>query len=167
MQWVIDGVKKAKNIDKIVIASPHEIPGFKVFIPSKGTPEADVLSRYYQCAKKYKADIVVRVTADCPLIDGAWIDLCLRYLEMFNYDYVCNTPFCPDGLDVEVFTMRSLKKANEKATQAYDREHVTPYIRNNFKMGEITDNYHHYQNVKISVDTKEDLERVRRIANGL
>ena len=168
LQWVLDSVNKATKIGEVVIASPHPIPGFDVFIPSYDIKENDVLSRYYQCAIRYNADIIVRITADCPLIDGAWIDYCLEILDEFDYEYVSNTPFCPDGMDVEVFTIGSLIKANKKATSNYDREHVTPYIRKHFKMGELTHpTLNKYYDVKISIDTEQDLKRVRRIINEL
>jgi len=149
-------------VDEWVIASPHPIPGFKTFIPEKGTAENDVLSRIYQCAKAHQAGLVVRITADCPLIDPYWIDFCVDALKWCKYDFICNTPYCPDGLDVEVYTMDALTRAAREATDPFDREHVHPYIRKTMKIGEVS-GVIDYMHIKVSVDTPEDLERVRRI----
>lgn len=166
LQHVVDSVKCSEKVDAVVIAAPHPIPGFKVFIPTKETKETDVLSRYYQCAKEYGAEVVVRITADCPMVDPYWIDFCLDVLRWGKYAYVSNRPYAPDGLDVEVFTMYALEQANKRATKPYDREHVTPYIREYFRMAEVS-GINSYQDVKVSIDTIEDLKRVRRIMRGL
>lgn len=93
----------------------------------------DVLDRFYQTALKYKANNVVRITADCPLIDPEVLDKILQVYLEGEYDYVSNThpPTYPDGLDVEVFNFESLKRAWNEAQLASEREHVTPYIWKN------------------------------------
>lgn len=138
-------MNKAKEIDAVVIAAPHEIPGFDVFIPENGTFESDVLSRYYECALKHEADIIVRITADCPLIDPKIIDFAVIYFMENKFEYVCFAPV--DGLDVEVFSFALLENAYRNAEEQYDREHVTPYMR---------------RKTKLSVDTLSDLKKVRR-----
>ncbi|MDA9155699.1 aminotransferase class III-fold pyridoxal phosphate-dependent enzyme [Methylophilaceae bacterium] len=92
--------------------------------------EADVLDRYYQAARKYSADTVIRITGDCPLVDPKLVDQTITKFESFNADYTCNTspPTYPDGLDIEVFTFKALKKAWEETSEPHDREHVTPYL---------------------------------------
>ena len=83
----------------------------------------------------YDADIVVRITGDCPLVDGALIDEVLaKFLER-EVDYVSNiSPATyPDGLDIEVFSLEALKRAWEEVTKYFDQEHVTPYIRESAK----------------------------------
>ena len=141
LQHVIDRVRKSKLVDTIVVASPHKIKftNAESFIGS----EKDVLDRYYCCADKYKANIIVRVTSDCPLIDPEIIDYAIRYMKRNNLEYVCFAPL--DGLDVEVFTQPQLARAWEFALDAYDREHVTPYMR---------------RENKISVDTQDDFDWV-------
>jgi len=161
LQHVVDACKKAKKVDEWVIASPHPIPGFKTFIP-ENVKEEDVLSRIYQCALEYKPDLVVRITADCPLLDPYWIDFCIDTLVWCDYDFICNTPYCPDGLDVEVYTMDALTCAYHLATDPFDREHVHPYIRRTSFYGEVSGVFN-YDHIKLSIDTPEDLERVRRI----
>jgi len=166
LQHVLDAVKKAKLVDEVVIAAPHKIPGFEVFTPTDGTPEADVLARYYQCAKRYKATVVVRVTSDCPMLEGHWIDVCLKARKKWGYDYVTNRPYAPDGMDVECFTMRALEEAYRCATSPYDREHVTPYIQKNMYTASF-EGISAYKNLKLSLDTKEDLKTIRRLMRGL
>jgi spore coat polysaccharide biosynthesis protein SpsF (cytidylyltransferase family) len=94
--------------------------------------ESDVLGRFYNCACEYKAATVVRITADCPLIDPVLIDEIVKLHKAGRHDYASNTiePTFPDGLDVEVFSFSVLKEAVLNATSKYEREHVTPYLKN-------------------------------------
>ncbi|BAE49522.1 cytidylyltransferase domain-containing protein [Paramagnetospirillum magneticum] len=94
-------------------------------------PSDDVLKRYALAARAAGADIVMRVTSDCPLIDP---DLCGRLLAKLRaegLDYCCNNlpPSWPHGLDAEVFRATALFEAEDKATEPFDREHVTPWLR--------------------------------------
>ena len=104
-------------------------------IPYHRGSEADVLARYYETAQKFGLDIIVRVTSDCPLVDGPLIGAAVaRYLEECNpLVYRSNSivrPF-PRGLDFEIFSMEMLAEAYANATLPYEREHVTPYIKAN------------------------------------
>lgn len=125
--------------------------------------EDDVLSRYYYAAKKYCADVIVRVTSDCPLIDPEVIDnVITTYLENQQaYDYVsnCLERTYPRGMDTEVFSFHVLKDAFEKAKDKSEREHVTSYIYRHPEMYTL-------QNIarstdlseyRLTVDTPEDL----------
>ena len=99
--------------------------------------ERDVLGEFWLAAKDYEDDII-RLTADCPLITPEIIDGVLNEYIWQEVDYICNTHDdnpVNDGYDVEVFSFEALKEAYEKATDPYDREHVTPYIRRNFRCG--------------------------------
>lgn len=134
---VVRRVRGAKTISQVVVATSQgvaddpvhlfcETNGIAVFRGS----EEDVLDRYYQAAKKFQADVVVRVTADCPLCDPAVIDKVVgTYLEN-DCDYAANTlQFTyPDGLDTEVFSFSALERAWREAEKKSDREHVTPYL---------------------------------------
>lgn len=93
--------------------------------------ETDVLDRYYQAAKLHRAEAIVRVTADCPLIDPQVVDRVVATYQTDDCDYASNTLVCtyPDGLDTEVFSMDALGVAWQAARRATDREHVTPYLR--------------------------------------
>ncbi len=172
---LISRVKSSKSLDQIVIATTTEKAddilcdwlineGVEYFRGS----ERDVLDRFWQCAKLYRADIIVRITADDPLKDSEIIDKALGMLKRSeSVDYVSNTlkPTYPEGLDVEVFRFSALKKANAEATLASEREHVTPYIWKNrakFKSlnFEMTPNLSDW---RWTVDKSEDLEFVRSL----
>ncbi|MBB6671701.1 cytidylyltransferase domain-containing protein [Cohnella nanjingensis] len=103
--------------------------GIEVFRGS----EHDVLERYYQAARKFRADVVVRVTGDCPFIDPEIVDRVIdRYLEAqpgVRYASNLNPPTYPDGLDTEVFAFEALEQAWREARWSSEREHVTPFIR--------------------------------------
>jgi len=92
----------------------------------------DVLSRYYAVATESDADVVVRITGDCPLVDPHLVDNVIQLLTSRNSDYASNVcpPSFPDGFDVEVMKYSTLKAAYEKASSQNDREHVTKYIQN-------------------------------------
>jgi len=94
--------------------------------------ETDVLDRYLQAARSAKADVVVRITGDCPLVDPGLVDEAIRLFKTTGVDYFSNIapPTYPDGLDIEVFTMAALERAGRETDQPYDHEHVTPYLRN-------------------------------------
>jgi len=142
IEHVIDRVKKAMFIKKIVVASPQKLP-LELDVPIFYGSEDDVLSRYYFCAKKYRAEIIVRITSDCPLLDPTIIEGAIWYFHNSKLPYVVFAPV--DGLDVEVFTPEILEEAYIRSK---DREHVTTYMR------EVT---------KCSVDTEEDLRKVRHV----
>jgi spore coat polysaccharide biosynthesis protein SpsF len=134
--------------------------------------EQDVLGRYYGAAVEAKADRVIRVTSDCPLIDPTVIDaVCQRFGDGANFDYVSNTVerTYPRGLDVEVFSMKALTEMNAEAVAPYQREHVTPFIHDHperYRMSQVRadkDQSH----FRWTVDTAEDLELIRRILTDL
>jgi spore coat polysaccharide biosynthesis protein SpsF len=95
--------------------------------------ETDVLSRYHGAAEAVGADIVMRVTSDCPLIDPLICDRVIELLKAKRADFTCNNmpPSWPHGLDCEAFTISALSAAHQNAVKEYDREHVTPWIRRN------------------------------------
>jgi glutamate-1-semialdehyde 2,1-aminomutase len=135
---LLERLAKSRRIDQIVLATSNDPRndalvkcvrdlGYTVYQGS----EDDVLDRIYQAAMEVAAEVVVRITGDCPLIDPVLVDAVIgRYLES-GADYVCNTspPTYPDGLDTEVFAYRVLKCAWIQAKSAYEREHVTPFMR--------------------------------------
>jgi len=176
---VVNRVSYSKYISQIVIATStnpkdDEIEEFakkyklKVFRGS----ENDCLDRYYKAAKKYKADVVVRITADCPLICPEIIDKVISEYIKGKFDYVTNSIIYtyPDGVDVEVFSFKTLKKAWEEAKDPVEREHVTVYIRNSGKFkikNVVNDKPVDPQGYKWSVDRIEDLEFVREVYKHL
>jgi spore coat polysaccharide biosynthesis protein SpsF len=129
--------------------------------------EADVLDRYYRAALQLDADVVVRLTADCPLLDPAVIDKVVRFFHEGDYDYVSNTlePSYPDGLDTEVFRRDALERAWREARLASEREHVTPYIWNHPEVFRVANVRYDRDlaGLRWTVDEPEDLTFVRRI----
>lgn len=93
--------------------------------------ENDVLDRFMQAARIHQADVVVRITGDCPLVDPNLVDEVIRRFKASNVDYFSNIspPTYPDGLDIEVFTFKALEQAAQETSKPFDREHVTPYLR--------------------------------------
>lgn len=129
---------RTKEINEIVVATsadPRNQPladhvnalGYKCYRGS----EDDVLDRYVQAAKFVNADVVVRITGDCPLVDPALVDEAICRFRACDVDYFSNTspPTFPDGLDIEVFTLRALGRAAQETNKPFDHEHVTPYLR--------------------------------------
>jgi spore coat polysaccharide biosynthesis protein SpsF len=171
---VVERLKGSNLLEGIIIATTADDSGntiveiakkLGVYV-SKGS-EHDVLDRYYQAFKKYPADVVVRVSSDCPLIDPIIIDKVVnRYFEG-DYDYVTNTLVrtYPDGLDVEVFSFIALEKAWKEAALFSEREHVTPYIWKNaekFRLANV-ENEVNLAHLRWTVDQKEDLKFVREV----
>jgi spore coat polysaccharide biosynthesis protein SpsF (cytidylyltransferase family) len=109
------------------VASEAQAAGATVFRGS----ETDVLSRYLGAARAVNATTVMRVTSDCPMIDPALCGDVLSLRSAQHSDYACNNmpPSFPHGLDCEAFTRAALERAALEATDAYDREHVTPWLR--------------------------------------
>ena len=170
LQWVVDAALLIPTIDQIVVAtSDAEIdqPIIEWCHKNQGAvfrgSESDVLSRFYGAAKEYGADVVVRITADCPLLDSNIAGQVLYLVSSGKADYASNVSPAtwPDGLDCEAFTITALEEAHLKATRQSDREHVTPYIRNNqykFKVANVPAAIPGLQKHRWTVDTKEDLD---------
>jgi len=161
------------EIDKIVVATSEEPLNNKLqlFVESLGFQcsrgsEKDVLKRFYESAKHFNADIVVRITGDCPLIDSRLVDQCIQGFKDANVDYFSNidpTTF-PDGLDVEVMSFIALERAHLEAVSSLDREHVTTYIRNTDSFLKSSIQYSQdLSNVRLTVDEPEDLNVVTKI----
>lgn len=131
----------------------------------------NVLERYFQAAKKYPSEHILRMTADCPLIDSSIIDevIKLHLKEKNDYTSNCIEPTFPDGLDVEIMTQQTLKDARELSTKLSEKEHVTLYIRNNpeiYKIGSFK-NAVNLQERRWTVDYIEDFNLISNIYNTL
>jgi len=169
----IERVSKAKHIESIIVATTTESSddvieyfcndnGIKCFRGS----ESDVLSRYYKCSKDNNLETIVRLTADCPLIDPIVIDNVVDLYFKSNVDYAANTvppetSRWPDGSDVEVFSFKSLKRAYNEASANDDREHVTFFFwknkENGFKTAQLGNSID-YSKYRFTVDYPEDFE---------
>jgi len=183
LAYMISRVRLAERLDGICVATTVNATDDPVanLCQDLGVPvfrgdEMDVLGRYAAAAKA-EADIIVRLTADCPMIDPTLIDQAIGMFSDGAYDYLSNSIHLsyPDGLDVEVFTRAALDTANREATEVFHREHVTPYMRTgiypdlaagDFKVGNMTAPAD-FSHLRWTVDNAEDLERVRRLVVAL
>lgn len=176
LEQVLDRVHQIKGLDRIIVAMPDEPQSLSVDCGPNSHKfyghSDDVLDRYYRCAKANDLDVIMRITADCPLLDP---HVATRILERFvngRWNFVSNTrptSTWPDGTDVEVFDFWSLRYAYVNATKPYDREHVTSYmytppvpVRCHTVIADKD-----YSMYKWSVDTSDDLAKVRQIVTDL
>lgn len=170
----------AKSIDNCVIATTTE-PGddaIASFCEVKGWAynrgsEPDVLDRYYQTALQHPADIIVRVTSDCPLLDPALIDDVVNTIKVQfpSLSYTANVlppRHFPRGLDVEAFTFDVLEKAWKEAKDEPQREHVTPYINSQPELfpQQAVVNEHDYSRHRWTLDTEEDHDLLYKILDA-
>lgn len=184
---VVDRVKRAKHIDQVVVATSMK-PADKKIVDFceknnievfKGS-ENDVLDRYYQCAKKYHAKFIIRITSDCPLIDPKLIDRLIAKFFNEDADHMgiatgAGISFdkinrYPQGLDATIFSFKALGKAWRGAKDSIDREHVTVYIwqrPNDFKLGRPLTPLKDYSSYRLTVDWPEDLKMIRTIYEKL
>lgn len=176
---VVRRVRLAKRLDGICIAtteSPTDEPivaeAARLGVSCWRGSEQDVLDRYFDAAQASGADIIVRVTSDCPLFDGALLDEMLAVFQAApGLDYLSNVQArrFPRGLDAEIFTFTALTRAHREATRQHEREHVTPYF------------YHHSERFRLhsfvgpedwsahrwTVDTPEDWQFVEAVYAAL
>lgn len=139
IQWVHERAARIPGVDEVVIATTTSVSddGLAHFCERMGWTvfrgaETDVLDRYVQCAREHHADAVVRVTADCPLLDpeqsGRVVALFLGG-QPCDYASNCEPPTFPDGLDTEVIAREALEESWSSGRDPFDREHVTAYVR--------------------------------------
>lgn len=138
--------------------------------------EFDLLDRHYQVAKLYKADAVVKIPSDCPLIDPKIIDKVIsHFVENYpNFDYVSNLhpATYPDGNDVEIFKFSTLERAWKEAKKDYQREHTTPFIWENpdiFNLGNVEweTGLNYFDKYRLTLDYPEDFELIKKIYENL
>ncbi|NRA37874.1 MAG: glycosyltransferase family protein [Planctomycetes bacterium] len=178
---VIDRVRQVQAIDSICLAcTDNSADDILVSLVRRqsdvtifGGSEHDVLDRYYQAAVMMEADVIIRITADCPLISPEVINQVLEtYLSAADdYDYVSNTLIrsFPHGLDCEIISMETLSLIHNEAREKADREHVMPFLwrqPDRFRLKNIVyeKDLSHY---RWTVDTAEDLQLVQKIYNTL
>lgn len=181
LKYQIERVRTSKLLDKIIVATsilPKDdaIAGFceRNNIDCFRGGVNDVLCRYYECAKKYQADIIVRLTADCPLSDPIVIDRVISLFQKEKADYAANTAppetsTFPDGSDVEVFSMHALERAFIECKDPHDREHVTFHFwryNNDFKVVQMSQDVD-WSRYRFTVDYPEDFDVVEYIFKEL
>jgi len=197
IQRVIERARLARLLDAVAVATTVDVSDDAVAAFASSMQVActrgslhDVLDRYFQAARVHEADIIVRITADCPLLDPALVDQAIETLLDGGYDFVANRlppPFertYPIGLDVETCTFAALERAWREADQPYQREHVMPFIYENVELlaldGRISTGLsprgfkiavlNHIPDcgsLRWTVDTPEDLEFIRQLYGQL
>ncbi len=173
--WVVSRLQAARTVDSVVVATSALEPDDPIaqFCAANGIAcfrgsENDVLDRYYRAAASHGADVIVRVTGDCPLLDPDVIDGVVTAFLEGGHDYVSNT-LCytyPDGLDTEAFSLQALETAWREARLLTEREHVTPYVRTSgrFRVRNVANKVSlPHSHMRWTVDGPLDLEFVRAV----
>ena len=174
LERVVSRVRRCRLVSDVVVATSAE-PADEVILneckrlgtePFRGS-EQDVLDRYYRAAQQAGAEVVVRITSDCPLIDPEVSDKTIQKFLVERPDYASNAleRTYPRGLDTEVMTFAALECAWTEARQAYQREHVTPFLYQHperFKLLSVKGD-HDYSQYRWTLDTPEDLEFLRAV----
>lgn len=183
LQIHIDRIKQATFVNDIIVATTDNTEdniicelSSKMNVKCFRGSVNDVLDRFYQSVKSEKPDYIVRLTSDCPLIDPILLDEVIQTAILKKVDYYANVieELYPDGQDIEIFTFDALEKAWNDATLTSDREHVTPYIRNNssYKGGNLFSSDNHgleqsYNSVRLTVDEQKDFEVISILIDKL
>lgn len=175
----IERVRQARRVDRIVIATTTKSEDDPIFFLAceagvacfRGS-ETDVLDRYYQAAKETRADIIIRITGDCPLSDPGVIDETIEYFlkNAAEIDYTSKPTNYPEGLDVEIFPFSILERAWKEGSKPSEREHVTSYVYNHpeiFRIRTWQNGKEDFSMLHWSVDTAEDLMFVTKIFEAL
>jgi spore coat polysaccharide biosynthesis protein SpsF len=183
LQIHLERLKQCNSVSEIIVATTKNNEDQIIFdkaiewgfSASKGS-ESDVLDRFYQAVKDKNADWIVRVTSDCPLIDPILVDDVIHFVQSNNKDYGANILLenFPDGQDIEVFKFLALESAWKNSKLVSEREHVTPYIRNNsdFKGGSLFSAINYpcdfdYSKIRMTVDESRDFELISILINNL
>ena len=183
LQIHLDRLKKCKLVSEIIVATTTNSEDDILFNlvltwgynASRGS-EIDVLDRFYKTVKDKKADWIVRVTSDCPLIDPVLVDNVIDFVQNNNKDYGSNTLIenFPDGQDIEVIKFSALEMAWRNAKLPSEREHVTPYVRNNsdFNRRHLFSAINYpcdfdFSKIRMTVDEIRDFELIKILVNDL
>lgn len=166
-------ISRSKKLNKVIIATTNnsnddllcEYLNKKKIDFFRGD-ENNVLKRFYSLAKKYEPKNIIRITSDCPLVDYRMLDEMIDYYELKKLDYYSNCwpPTFPDGVDIEIFTYKSLIETFKSAKSKHDKEHVTTYIKKNIKFKK--DNYTSdvdFSHLRWTIDEDVDFILVKKI----
>lgn len=182
LQYTLESLKKCKLIDKIILATStsRKDDPLENFAKNNGSDiyrgsEENVLSRYYHAAKENEADVIVRITGDCPLIDSEITDAVVKlYLDNKKVDFAANNikRTFPRGVDTSVFSFAALQEAYDNAKLKAEKEHVVPYIKNSHKQDFKLINYEakgkfKRPDIRITVDEKDDFKLVKKIIQNV
>lgn len=178
LEFVIERVQKATLVDSITVATTDKKDDQAIMDLSKSLgvnafagSEEDVLDRFYEAAKLYNIEYIVRITADCPMIDPILIDKVIDHCSKTGADYSSNTlkRTFPDGQDIEVFNFNALEDAWKEAKLLSEREHVTPYIikhNDKFKLANLQ-NKVDLSEKRWSLDEKADFDFLKVVLESI
>jgi glutamate-1-semialdehyde 2,1-aminomutase len=179
LEYLITRLSKSSTVDEIIVATSTEEKDNEIYNLFKDTDlsvfrgsEDDVLSRYIGAAKETKADVIVRITGDCPFVDPDLVDDCVNKLINSNLDYVSNcnnleNPL-PDGFDVEVFTMKSFLLLQKISITSAYKEHVTfGYFKTNLFLIDSINYDQDFSNFRLTLDYEEDFSVISKVADKM
>ncbi len=178
IQRVYERAGRISGVDSVIVATTVAPQDDELAESCKGNgitvyrgSEEDVLDRYYQAAKQYKADAVIRITGDCPLLDPHESEKVVEKFKHGRFDYVSNTrpPMLPDGLDTSIISFTAFEKCWHEAKLKSEREHVTQYIIKHpeiFQIGSIA-YYDNYSHLRWTLDEWEDYEFLSKVYTKL
>tara|TARA_B110000014_G_C20123532_1_gene596753 strand:- start:385 stop:1155 length:771 start_codon:yes stop_codon:yes gene_type:complete len=178
LDLIINQLKYSKFLENIIIATTSKTEDdviekfcLKNSLRCFRGSEKDVLDRYYQCSKKFNLKHIIRITADCPLIDPEIVDKVIEKYKVGQFDYFTNILIrtFPIGTDVEIFSFETLEKMWKDAKLPSEREHVTTYIRNkklDCKFGNL-ENVEKLGNLRFTLDRYEDLQLIKKITSKI
>ena len=159
---IILATTKLKMDEKLV--KYHKKYGIRFYQGSQN----DLISRYYNCASKYNLRSIVRLTADCPLVDPKIIIKFLNFFKKNNFIYLSNcAPYekrtYPIGSDIEIFTFSALKKYKIKKITNFQREHISPFFLDNFRKNYLFKTKKDFSSFRYTLDYKKDLILIKKI----
>lgn len=180
LAYMVERVKAACNVDNVVLVTSIDSSDDAIvelckkndILYYRGSLD-DLIDRYYQAAKKFGVDIIVRLTGDCPLVDPRIIDDMVNIYKNATYDYIANTIppkwTVPEGMDVEIFSFKNLERAWSEAKKPSEREHVTFYFWHNPQLFSV---YRYnlkqdFSQYRLTVDYPEDFEAVKAVFTNL
>ena len=178
LDYVINQLKFSKSIENVIIATTTLKQDDVIVKYAKDNnlkyfrgESLDVLDRYYQCAKEFSLETIVRMTSDCPFLDPTVVDKTVNEFYQNDYDFISNNLIrtYPIGVDTEIFSFETLEKAWKEAKLPSEREHVTPFIKKNdtiFKIHNL-ENEQQLPIYRITIDRREDLNFLKEIAKNI
>lgn len=180
LEYQIERLRRVKSVNEIVVATTTNHIDLaivelcdKLKVACFRGSEEDVLSRFWHAACVYNADVIVRITSDCPLIDPKLVNEAVHFYQVNvdHFDYISNAleESYPRGMDVEVFSFKVLSEAYKQATMQADREHVTPFIYRNVERYRIKNilSSRDYSQFRLTVDTIEDFTLIALLLEKL
>lgn len=180
IETIFSRLKACLEVDDVILSTPlskeNDIlvkQAGKIGLKSHRGSENDLISRHYGAAKKFKADTVVKITGDCPLVDPSLVDKMVGVYKKSNkkIDFLtnCFPPTFPDGLDIDVIPLTTLERLNKEVKNLLHREFFTVYITENYKKFKIYNfkNTADLSSMRWTLDYPEDLIFIKEIFKGL